>query len=53
MSRPPVSVVMPFAGDEVAAREALGALRALRLRAGDELILSDNAGTAPADRPGS
>jgi GT2 family glycosyltransferase len=47
VSRPPVSVVMPFAGDEAAAREALGALRALRLQAGDELILSDNAGTAP------
>jgi GT2 family glycosyltransferase len=38
---------MPFAGDESAAREALSALRTLRLRAGDELILSDNAGTAP------
>jgi GT2 family glycosyltransferase len=48
VNRPPVSVVMPFAGDEAAAREALDALRGVRLRAGDELILADNSGTAPA-----
>ena len=44
MSRPPVSVVMPFAGDASAAARAVAALRALIVRDGDELILSDNAG---------
>ena len=48
MSRPPVSVVMPFAGDERAAQAAVDALLALELRVGDELILSDNSGTAAA-----
>ncbi|HET6864820.1 MAG TPA: glycosyltransferase family 2 protein [Solirubrobacteraceae bacterium] len=48
MSRPPVSVVMPFAGDESAAQAAVDALLALELRVGDELILSDNSGTARA-----
>jgi GT2 family glycosyltransferase len=45
VSRPEVSVVMPFAGSTTAAREALGVLRSLELRAGDELILVDNSGT--------
>ena len=50
MSRPEVSVVMPFAGDAAAARAALDALRSLRIAPGDELILVDNAGTvAPGD----
>lgn len=48
MSRPPVSVVMPFAGDEFAAEAAVDALLALELRVGDELILADNSGTARA-----
>lgn len=48
MSRPPVSVVMPFAGDRAAAGLAVQALLALRVRPGDELILSDNSGVAPA-----
>lgn len=48
MSRPAVSVVMPFAGDAAAAGEAVASLRALRLRGGDELILSDNSGVVPA-----
>ena len=48
MSRPEVSVVMPFAGDEYAARAAIDALLALELRAGDELILADNSGLAVA-----
>jgi GT2 family glycosyltransferase len=44
MSRPEVSVVMPFAGDRDAARDAIAALRELDTREGDELILSDNSG---------
>ena len=48
MSRPEVSVVMPFAGDEYAARAAIDALLALDLRVGDELILADNSGLAVA-----
>ncbi len=48
MSRPEVSVVMPFAGDEPAAQAAVDALRALELRPGDELILADNSGVAVA-----
>ena len=52
MTRPPVSVVMPFAGERSAAEAALGALRELRTQPGDELILADNSGTAPADLAG-
>lgn len=48
MNRPAVSVVMPFAGDAPAAARAIAALRALGADEGDELILSDNAGVAPA-----
>ncbi len=48
MSRSKVSVVMPFAGDEYAARAAIDALLALDLRVGDELILADNSGLAVA-----
>ncbi|HUA04404.1 MAG TPA: glycosyltransferase family 2 protein [Solirubrobacteraceae bacterium] len=48
MSRPEISVVMPFAGDEYAARAAIEALLALDLRVGDELILADNSGLAVA-----
>jgi GT2 family glycosyltransferase len=44
MSRPSVSVVMPFAGDARAAREAVATLLELDATAGDELILADNAG---------
>ena len=57
MSRPEISVVMPFAGDEEAAQAAVDALLALDLRAGDELILADNSGVAVArggwPRPGA
>jgi Glycosyl transferase family group 2 len=42
MSRPEVSVVMPFAGDGGAAAAAIETLLALDTRAGDELILADN-----------
>lgn len=45
MTRPEVSVVMPFAGDRAAAETALAALRMLELGAGDELILVDNSAT--------
>jgi GT2 family glycosyltransferase len=44
MSRPAVSVVMPFAGDLAAARAALQTLSELHIRPGDELILADNSG---------
>lgn len=47
MSRPPVSVVVPFAGDVAHAQEAVALLRSLRVGAGDELILADNGGSAP------
>ena len=56
MSRPAVSVVMPFAGSRAEAESALDALRALSVGAEDELILADNSGVAPAGgdagRPG-
>jgi GT2 family glycosyltransferase len=39
---------MPFAGDAQAAEAAIDALLGLDLRPGDELILSDNSGTASA-----
>jgi GT2 family glycosyltransferase len=42
MSRPEVSVVMPFAGDGAAADAAIETLLALDTRPGDELILADN-----------
>jgi GT2 family glycosyltransferase len=40
--RPPVSVIVPFHGDEAAASDTMHALRALELRDGDELIVADN-----------
>ncbi len=50
MTRPPVSVVMPFAGDAEAARAAVQALSAIDTEPEDELILVDNSGTAvPVD----
>jgi len=48
VSRPEVSVVMPFAGDGAAAREALASLQLLDTQPGDELILVDNTGSAAA-----
>jgi GT2 family glycosyltransferase len=38
---------MPFAGEAAAASEAVRALRSLRTRSGDELILVDNGGVSP------
>ncbi len=48
MSRPAVSVVMPFGGDAAGALAAAALLRGLATGPGDELILADNWGTAPA-----
>jgi GT2 family glycosyltransferase len=48
MSRPAVSVVMPFAGDAAAATAAVASLRSLVVADGDQLILSDNSGVAGA-----
>ncbi len=47
--RPPVSVVMPFAGSPAQAETALAALAQLRAAPGDELIFADNSGSAPLD----
>jgi GT2 family glycosyltransferase len=41
-ARPPVSVVVPFAGDRDAAALCAASLGRLRLRPGDELIVADN-----------
>lgn len=49
MTRPPVSVVMPFAGSRAEAEGALAALHGLNAGPDDELILADNAGVAPDD----
>jgi GT2 family glycosyltransferase len=48
MTRPSVSVVMPFAGDVVAARTAVASLLELDVAPGDELILADNSGVVGA-----
>src|SRR4051794_21026308 len=40
--RPPVSVIVPFHGDEAAASATMQALHALELRDGDELLVADN-----------
>ncbi len=47
MSRPAVSVVVPFAGTREQAAAVLAMLQALRTRPDDELVLADNSGTAP------
>jgi cellulose synthase/poly-beta-1,6-N-acetylglucosamine synthase-like glycosyltransferase len=41
-SRPAVSVVVPFSGDETAGRQTLQAMSAIELEAGDELVFADN-----------
>ena len=51
--RPPVSVVMPFAGSPAAARAALETLTGLVTEPDDELILVDNRGIAPPGTPGA
>jgi GT2 family glycosyltransferase len=55
--RPPVSVVVPFRGDDGDAASLLRSLRRLRIEAADELVVADNTpdgvmiATAGADRP--
>jgi GT2 family glycosyltransferase len=49
-SRPDVSVVVPFAGSATDALAVMAMLRTLKTGPGDELILSDNSGTAPSSR---
>jgi len=51
MTRPPVSVVMPFAGPPAAARAALDVLQGLAAGPDDELILVDNRGTVTETYP--
>lgn len=46
MSRPPVSVVVPFAGSRTQAEGVVAMLRVLDTQPGDELIIADNSGTA-------
>lgn len=43
-TRPPVTVVIPFAGGTAAAVEAVEAIGRLQVRPGDELIVVDNGG---------
>ncbi|MDE3134172.1 MAG: glycosyltransferase [Acidobacteriota bacterium] len=52
MSRPAVSVVVPFAGSREQADAVVAMLRVLDTQPGDELIIADNSGTAapPAGR---
>jgi GT2 family glycosyltransferase len=52
MSRPEVSVVMPFAGTAEEAAAAIESLLSLDIGPGDELILADNSGTVPAGAGG-
>jgi Glycosyltransferase like family 2 len=47
LTRPAVTVVMPFAGSRADAERALDALLEIGTGPDDELILSDNAGLAP------
>jgi hypothetical protein len=52
MSRPAVTVICPFAGDDRALADARAALAALRLAPGDEVLLADNRPGAVASRNG-
>ena len=40
--RPPVTIIVPFYGDERAASTTMAALRAIALRESDELLVADN-----------
>jgi colanic acid/amylovoran biosynthesis glycosyltransferase len=42
VERPPVSVIVPFAGTRAEAEDALRAVRSLPLRDGDEVVFADN-----------
>jgi GT2 family glycosyltransferase len=48
MTRPAISVVVPFAGTAAEAQAVIAMLCRLDIADGDELILADNSGTAPA-----
>ena len=48
MNRPPVSVVVPFAGSRAQAEVVIAMLRVLDTQPGDELIIAANSGTVPA-----
>ncbi|HEX3803814.1 MAG TPA: glycosyltransferase [Solirubrobacteraceae bacterium] len=48
MSRPAISVVVPFAGTRAQAEGVMAMLTGLGSRADDELIVADNSGTVPA-----
>ncbi len=52
MSRPSVSVVVPFAGSRVDSDGVIAMLRVLDTQPGDELIIADNSGTAAPDPEG-
>jgi GT2 family glycosyltransferase len=52
MSRPAISVVVPFAGSVGEADAVIGMLRSLTLGPDDQLIISDNSGTVPASLQG-
>jgi GT2 family glycosyltransferase len=43
--RPPVTVIVPFHGDERAASVTMAALAAIELREGDQLLVADNTAT--------
>ena len=47
MSRPAVSVIVPFAGTTDQAHAVLTMLNGLETRPDDELIVADNSGTTP------
>jgi GT2 family glycosyltransferase len=51
MSRPPVSVVVPFAGTQADAMAVFSMLHELITGPEDELIVADNSGTAPPISP--
>jgi GT2 family glycosyltransferase len=51
VSRPSVTVVMPFAGHADSAATAVHALRRLQTRPGDELVIVDNSGVVVAPPP--
>lgn len=49
--RPPISVVLPFLGDEAEARRVLERLAAIRTGPGDEVIVADNTATGVMQPP--
>lgn len=51
--RPAVSVILPFAGSDEEAEEAVGMLAQIALQAGDEIILVDNSGRDPGVQAGA